>query len=63
MRYFLLGAGVLLTSCAVTPLPDLPPSHPASPLGAEAAVWRASDSLAPDAATRRTDSLLAPAKS
>ncbi len=35
-----------LVACATPPLPEIPPTHPASPLAAEAALAPVSDSLA-----------------
>jgi hypothetical protein len=48
----LAWAGLL--ACAAPTLPEIPPSHPASPLAAEAALAPASEALAPPEATART---------
>ncbi|HEY8899097.1 MAG TPA: hypothetical protein VIM61_01595 [Chthoniobacterales bacterium] len=56
-RLFLLGVALALSACAVTSLPKLPPTHPASPDAAPAPV-RPRDSLSADEATCTTDELL-----
>jgi hypothetical protein len=48
----------MLAGCASTPLPALPPTHPASPKAAEAAIPPATGRLSADAATRTTNELL-----
>lgn len=61
MRLALLAASAsVLTACAVTPPPALPPTHPASPQAAESPRHTASAGLAIDEATQTTASLLAP---
>lgn len=52
----LLGLG--LAACAVTPLAPLPATNPASPSAREAAVPTHHNSLAPDEATKKSQSLL-----
>jgi hypothetical protein len=47
-----------LAACATTPLPVLPPTHPASPNAPEAAAMPVSVGLANDDATQKTDALL-----
>jgi len=60
MKFFtLLPAVLALAACATQPLSDLPPSHPASPVAAEAPA-RPVANLADDTPTRTTEQLLAP---
>ena len=54
----LLFAALSLAACAVQPLPDLPPSHPASPDAAEAPARPSGTDLGNDDATRVTRQLL-----
>jgi hypothetical protein len=57
----LLLAMSLVAACAVQPLPELPPSHPASPLATEAPSRPVTMGLSEDEASRTTAQLLAPA--
>lgn len=54
---FAMAGIFVLTSCATTPLPILPASHPASPKAPEGPAVSKSQ-LGPDEATARTDRLL-----
>lgn len=52
---------MLLTGCATTsvqPLPQLPPTHPASPDAPQAVIRRQNATLSDDEATRKTSELL-----
>lgn len=53
-----LTISLLLVACAVTPLPPLPLTHPASAQAPEATVRTSSTNLKIDAATRTTQQLL-----
>lgn len=54
---FSIFACLLLAACATQPTAPLPPTHPASPFGQES-LPAPSYTLAPDAATQATGSLL-----
>jgi len=57
LRLFLGGSVFVLTACAVTPLPSLPISHPASPAAAEVSP-PASPGLSTDPMSNKTRELL-----
>ena len=55
---FIGGVGILLSGCATAPLAPLPASNPASPEAREAVVPVHHNSLAADAATRKSREFL-----
>lgn len=57
-RLLLMAPVFLLGACATTPLPTLPPTHPASPNAPEATMAPIANGLASDEASQKTDALL-----
>ena len=57
------SATLLLVACATTPLTPFPANHPASPEAQEAPIASSRNRLVSDAATKRSNDLLAASES